>query len=115
MNMLRFLKSRKNQRDKSADNGLPGPLAPFYRKAADYLNGKTAGWSQQRKKIMLILFCLFMGNLSLFIAGHAILSANGPPDLRPLRMVRPLVVPGGTDSIKNQIINQKKQHNETDK
>jgi hypothetical protein len=55
-------------------------LSSVQRKAADYLNGKTANWSSRQLKVTLILFCLLMGNLCLYILGKAILSANGPPD-----------------------------------
>jgi|GEM_PF-5938904 len=54
-------------------------ITAIQHKAADYLSKKTAGWSPLKMKIVLILFCLVTGNISLYIAGRAILSANGPP------------------------------------
>jgi len=72
-------KTTTSARDGSFSDRISEAVLAVQRKAADYLNRKTAHWSQRRTKTILILFCMVMGNISLFIAGKAILSANGPP------------------------------------
>ncbi len=72
-------------------------LLAAQRKAADCLNRKAARWSARRLKVILILFCLLIGSICLFIAGKAILSANGPPGffkVQRLLMPSPLLIPG---------------------
>jgi len=81
------------------------------RKAADYLNRKTAGWSSRKTKTILILFCVVTGNAILFIGGRAVLSANGPPKtfkVQRLWQPAPLLIPGSkaphmADSISKKI------------
>ncbi len=77
-------------------SGLPAnnnAAAPgIYTRTVDYLNQKTVAWTPQRLKVMLIAFCLFMGSASLFVAGKAILSANGPPGILKVKRL-PVPVP----------------------
>lgn len=79
--MIHFKKTGKNK----PLNNSPGEgwLTPFlssaHHKIAGFLNRKTATWSPQKVKLVLILFCLVSGNICLYIIGRAILSDNGPP------------------------------------
>ena len=97
--MFRFEKTtaKAEPKDTTVVDRVTGAVLSAQHKAADYLNRKTAGWSPLKTKVILILFCLVTGNMILFIAARAILSANGPPkNLRVERLIRPmpLLLPG---------------------
>ena len=107
--MLWYLNRGKQEQD--VDEAADNKLNVAQRKAADYLNRKTAGWSPAKTKIALILFCLAYTCLVALNAGRAILSANGPPKaikVQRLFMPAPLLLPGNKslkrpDSTPNKI------------
>ena len=76
------------------------------RKAADFLNEKTAGWSSRKMKVLLVVFCMVSVNAILLIAGRAVLSANGPPKgIKVQGLLRP-----GPLSIKRDSLPKKINH-----
>lgn len=51
---------------------IAGEIIRAQRKAADYLNIRTAGFSIQRWRVMLLAFCLLFGGYSLYLVLEAI-------------------------------------------
>ena len=98
--MMRFKKIKdrfKSGKDDNTGRRISFILLTVQRKVADYLNGKTAGWSSRRIKTVFIIFFLVTGSISLFITGRAILSANGPPKtfkVQRLYVPAPIKIPG---------------------
>jgi len=70
---------KKPTNESSQSDRIREVVLKLQRKAADYLNHKAAHWSPRKTKIILVVFCLVFGELSLYIAGKAILRLNGPP------------------------------------
>jgi hypothetical protein len=105
-----------------ATGQISAALLAARRKAADYLNRKTAGWSPRKAKRMLIVFCLVTGNTCIYITGKAILCANGPPStfkVQRFTPAAPIIRPGfktfqPSDSTLKEIQHEplKKQSNE---
>ena len=54
-------------KDEQAANRISGLLQRLQRKAADYLNRKTAYWNRASKIIALVLFSLVFGGISLYL------------------------------------------------
>ena len=79
MKRLKKIADRFKSGDRTTGGRINMALLAAQRKAADYLNHKTAGWSQRKTKVVFVIFFLVTGSTSLFITGRAILSANGPP------------------------------------
>lgn len=90
---------KAGSKDNNTNGYIRNAIGTAQRHAADYLNAKTGNWSPRKAKIMLILFCLVTGNVSLYITGRAILSANGPPEkFKVQRLAQPsMVIPPDRD------------------
>jgi hypothetical protein len=95
------------ERDQRIRGFISNSLLAAQRKAADYLNRKTAHWSPRRIKIALILFCLVTGNIGLYITGKAILSANGPPGKTKVHQLYAPMTPPGSKQFHSTIPVQK--------
>jgi hypothetical protein len=77
--MRGFWKRRRSQLDRRPTvfwQGVRGTAERFQRKAAVYLERKTAYWDRRSKLIALFLFCLLFGGLSLWLLARALFIFN---------------------------------------
>ena len=63
------------------------------RRAADYLNRKTAGWQHRQMITALIIFCLLFGGSSTFTIWHSLQSASGTIRIEGMKVPAHTIVP----------------------
>lgn len=80
--MEKIVKAAKDEKEQT--NRLFRFVLKLQSNLADYLNKKTADWSPARLKLLLVIFCLTAGNISLYIISQAI-SAPGKPLIQRAR------------------------------
>lgn len=88
-------KSSKRRQRSSVVDGVLEKLGQRFgrmqRRAAVYLNRKTAGLSCGQLKIGLVLFCLAFGGSSAFTIWHSLGSPSGGPRVQPISVPRQVV------------------------
>ncbi len=82
---------------KQENSGKGEFINAFQRKAADFINERTATWTLKYGKVCLIIFCLFTGSVSLVMIIKGFMPANGPPVVSRTQLSVPKLIP---DSVK---------------